>query len=497
MKAKTQGAAKIATRADWLRQWMPIALILLLATVLYLYQLGTESLWVDELFSIYDARTLERDRISVRPLYYILLRVWMQFGTSDTWLRGLSILFALGSVLLTYQLGRRLAGKTTGLIAALLLVLSPLFINHAQEVRMYALSTFLGLGGTLALTNALDHPTTSSMLLWAGARLLAILTTPLNFLLLLPDIVLSGWRFCHQRRVLLAFGKWLLLICILWLPFAFSLAKATPEFAGGWIAEFPRPSVLDVVHLLTKFTRGSFDSPLDAIAWFYKQFFKLYAVMWMWLLGVALLNKQHPRLIWVATWMFLPSVTLFLISQISVNLWVERYLLVLCPYFLILLAVGFTQIWHWRRTVAIVVALVYIVGVGVGLTNYYTVQNREDWRALVQTISINEEPGDTIGLFSDSYPIARALDHYYHGFAPINIIEDSALRLNPKFDKSFMERAVHSWSPIKSRLWLIYQHPINKEQHQIFQTVVREQFIVKENWTFKGLDLFILREARG
>ena len=67
MKAKTQGASEIAIKADWLRQWMPITLILLLATVLYLYHIGTESLWIDELFSVLDAKELKLN--AVRPLY--------------------------------------------------------------------------------------------------------------------------------------------------------------------------------------------------------------------------------------------------------------------------------------------------------------------------------------------------------------------------------------------------------------------------------------------
>lgn len=491
MKTKPQQLTKNATRADWLRQWIPIALILLLATALYLYQLGTESLWMDELFSIRDAKALKL--ISVRPLYYILLRVWMQFGTSDAWLRGLSVLFGLGSVFLTYQLGRRLAEETTGLIAALLLALSPLFINHAQEVRMYTLGTFLGLGGTLALVHALEHPTTSSMRWWAGARLLTILTAPLNFLLLLGDIVLFGLRFHSRRHVLLAFGKWLLLIGILWFPFAFSLAKATPEFVGGWIAVLPQPGVFDVVQMLTKFTRGTIDSRLNAIAWVYGGLLKLYAVMLMCLLGIALLNKQHPRLIWAAAWAFLPSATLFLISQISSSLWLERYLLFVSPYIFILLAAGFTRIWHQQRTVAIVAALIYVVGVGGGLARYYTVQNREDWRSIVQTINIKEEPGDTIGIFSDRYRLALA--HYYRGSAPIYVLEDEARPLYPKIDKSFVERVFHSWSPIKSRLFLVHQYPVDKEQRQLFHTIVRKHFNVQNYWTFNGIDLFLLKQG--
>lgn len=367
MKTKAQELTKITTRINWSRQWIPIALILLLATGLYLYQLGTESLWLDELSSIRSAKELELT--SERPLYYILLRIWMQFGTSDAWLRGLSVFFALGSVFLTYQLGRRLAGQTTGLIAALLLALSPLFINHAQEVRMYTLGTFLGLGGTLALTRALEHPTTSSMRWWASARLLTILTAPLNFTLLLPDIVLFGLRFRGQRRVLLAFGKWLLLVGILWLPSAIALALVTPSFMGGWVADLvSHPRINDVAYTLAKFTVRWFDLPVNLIARFYTEgFIKAYAIMVMCLLGVALVNKKHSvKLTWAAAWAFLPLAIIFLISNVSSSIWIERYLLFVCPYVFILLAAGFTRIWHWQRTVAIVIVLIYTVALGGG-----------------------------------------------------------------------------------------------------------------------------------
>ncbi|NEO45295.1 MAG: hypothetical protein F6K55_14635, partial [Moorea sp. SIO4A3] len=93
MKAEKLNSAETPIQADWLWQWIPIALILLLAAGLYLYQLGTESLWVDELYSVNDAKRLPGHLGLIRPLYYIILWLWMQFGTSDAWLRGLSVLF--------------------------------------------------------------------------------------------------------------------------------------------------------------------------------------------------------------------------------------------------------------------------------------------------------------------------------------------------------------------------------------------------------------------
>lgn len=186
------------------RNW--IIPILLLAAGLCLYQLGTESFWIDELYSVYDAQKVPGEISKVRPLYFILLRLWMVLGTSEAWLRGLSVLFGLGSIFLTYRLGRRVAGMAIGQLAALMLALSPLFINHAQEVRLYTLSTFVTLSGTLALTNFLERPTLAKMTGWTVARLLAILTTPLNITLLLPDTLLLGWQFRQKRRLLLGVG---------------------------------------------------------------------------------------------------------------------------------------------------------------------------------------------------------------------------------------------------------------------------------------------------
>ena len=63
------------------KPWQPIGLILLLATGLYLYQLGTESIWIDEFLSIHKNQTganLPPSNLK-RPLYFLLLHVWMQF----------------------------------------------------------------------------------------------------------------------------------------------------------------------------------------------------------------------------------------------------------------------------------------------------------------------------------------------------------------------------------------------------------------------------------
>ncbi len=336
---------------DW-QEWMPIALILLLATGLYLYNLGEESLWRDELISVYRAKNIKDSFFSTRPLYYTLLSGWMMFGESDAWLRSLCVIFMLGSVFLIYQLGCRLVSKPVGLISALLLTLSPLFINHAQEIRMYGPSTFFGLLGTLALARALESPNKFSIGGWAIARWLAIISTPLNLLLLLPDTVLFAWRFRKEKRVLLSFGIGLIAIFLLWSPWLIRVAINSLSFVGGvrqvdtvdpnLVRKFkdPGPDLFKVLFQVTKFTTWYYGNrPASKLIY---GFYIFYSVITVSLIGLAIFAKRNVQKVgWVAAWGFLPLIPIFLVSQISRSIWVDRYLLFTAPYLFILLVAGF------------------------------------------------------------------------------------------------------------------------------------------------------------
>jgi hypothetical protein len=134
-----------------------LLLITLLALGLRLFGLDSQSLWYDEAFSVYLAR-MGLAEITARtaadiqpPLYYYLLHGWIQLvGDSERGLRGLSLLFGVLTVPLMYaaawQLFSRLPAtqrRLAGLLAALLVAISPLHVWYGQEARMYTLLTFL------------------------------------------------------------------------------------------------------------------------------------------------------------------------------------------------------------------------------------------------------------------------------------------------------------------------------------------------------------------
>ncbi|MEO1295903.1 MAG: glycosyltransferase family 39 protein [Cyanobacteria bacterium J06636_16] len=486
-------------------RWVPIGLILLLAAGLYFYDLGGESLWIDELISIDRAKAHNLELLRVRPLSYFLLHVWMWFGTSDAWLRGQNVLFSLGTIVLTYHLAQRLAGQTVALTASLILALSPLAIHHAQEVRMYTPSIFFGVLGTLIFVHALEQPKLAWIGAWSIARWLAILTTPLNLLLLLPDTVLFAWMLRSRPKMLYRFIGGLLLVGVLWLPWLITVASASARFMGGVevagaaageaISSEKRPGFLAVIFQTGRFTAWPFGRPnSNAIHGFYQ----VYSVLMACVLAFAVLTKRwrSSRLMWVTAWTFLPLVPIFLVSQISRSLWVDRYLVFTAPYCFILLAAGMVEIWRRQRWGAIAIALIYLVAISGGIKRYYTVLDRKDWRGLVATIAQNEQPGDLI-VWSMNQSIPRALNHYYQGSADIEVIKGghtvTASEESVDVSKADERIAAANWlaqlPEERSRIWLAYS-----ETSPTFLSVLEQQFEIEKHRSFDdSLQIFLLK----
>jgi mannosyltransferase len=481
-------------KLQYLPQWLPISLILLLATTLYLYQLGTESLWVDELLSIHRAKNLDYAFRDPRPLSYLFLRVWMFFvGDTDAGLRGLAVLFGLGTVFLTYLLGRRLITANVGLVAALLVTLSPLFINHAQEIRMYTQSTCLGLMGTLLLVEALHRPSTAIVYGWAGFRFLALVTTPLNLFLLLPDCLMIAWRYREKPGIYWAFLQGLFLMGLAWAAFAIPLLMvAIPKFMGGvaisggvesGTVAIDRPGLFEVVFQLTCFTVWPFGRPNSNAIYGLYQF---HAVISLGVLGAAFLNRQRSLEVrWLTAWAILPLIPLFLVSQFSRNLWVDRYLILVAPYVMILLATGFMQIWKKWRIAALMITLISLLATAGGFQRYYTVLDREDWRGLVQLIETQEQPNDVI-VWSVNQQIPVALNHYYQGNARIEIKPELASTVLEQ-DRQQIEAWINSLPPTHSKLWLVHL-----PTSALFRTVLEENFKIEYYQDMQKFEVFQL-----
>jgi 4-amino-4-deoxy-L-arabinose transferase-like glycosyltransferase len=494
------------SRVTQRQQWVILISILVLATGLRLYQLGTESIWIDEHFSIRDAENL---KIGTRPLYYGLLHVWMKLGNSDAWLRALSIPFSLGCIVLTYLLSRRLLSASVGLLAAWIMTLSPLFVGYGQEIRMYSLSTFLGLWGTLILAEILQHPEKihpMKIIGWMLLRLLGMMTTPLNLLMLLPDTLLLFWRFRRNRTVMISFIVGLVLAGMLWLPFAQVLREAAPRFMGGWVMYQAKPNIVLIPAMLTGVTvfwpLGDLPDlrtlSFSLSEWGWDETVMLYYMTFtgiaVFVLAIAMvqlirtprqLSQPQPELWWIAAWGFLPTLVIAIVSSFSGSIWRERYLIFAVPYFLILLAVGFLQLWRSYRKIAIAVAIAYGIAVGGGLWHYYTTLYHDDWKGISKLIQTNEQPGDVIGFYAWEWEARLTIPRYYQGNASFHVMEQDPLPRpkDAKSTKAFIQEMLQDLPPTSSRYWLVVYEPWSGGMQQI-RNGIEQQFQVLDYQTF-------------
>jgi hypothetical protein len=152
------------------------------------------------------------------PWYYFALSPFFRWFKVDLSLdsatkflllaRGLSLLLAMLSALLTSLLARVRATRAVGLVAALFLVAQPVFLQKAIEIRPDVLALPFCLGGLLLFLRALDGPQNQSRWLFLGGGFClgaAIMCTQ-KMLFVLPGtfVGLGLWALSGGRRTFVA-----------------------------------------------------------------------------------------------------------------------------------------------------------------------------------------------------------------------------------------------------------------------------------------------------
>jgi mannosyltransferase len=103
------------------------------------------------------------------PLHFVLAHVAFRFDTSAEALRVLSVVFALGTVPLCFELGRRLAGTGAGLVAAAVAASSTALAVYGSFGRMYALFALVSALFAVLFVRALELRTTAAVAAAAAA----------------------------------------------------------------------------------------------------------------------------------------------------------------------------------------------------------------------------------------------------------------------------------------------------------------------------------------
>lgn len=148
MSFRTPSIRNSLRLTDAKRSAVALVAIVAVGGALRLYQIGEESVWLDETFTIDDATAHSPLELLLQPdgkaFFMLVFKGWTElFGTSATAIRLPSAIFGIASIVALYLLGTRLYDRRVGLLSASIIALSPYHIYYAQEARRYSLFVLL------------------------------------------------------------------------------------------------------------------------------------------------------------------------------------------------------------------------------------------------------------------------------------------------------------------------------------------------------------------
>lgn len=411
--------------AVWARleRWAPW-LLFAVALALRLFRLGSEGLWVDEGFSLRDAAGLTAHG-RYRPLYYLVLAAWQHFGSSEAWLRMPSALFGAGAVALLYLVARRLAGHRAATVAALAMAVATPELDHSQEVRMYAMGSFLGLLAVLAMLRWLDRRRPGWLAAHAVTVVAAALTTAGSLLLTVPAAVYAAWRLRADRAARTG-------LLLAWVVVAAALAsqvaavrRGLDEFGGErrWIES---PSLGEPFYFVGRRFIPNLEylgAGLPAVA-----LTKTFALGALALAILAFANPRRDPQATVARPLALGLAVVvagvWVYSHLALPLWMARTFHPVAPAAYLLVAIGLTQLFALRPRLGLAAAVLFAAVPLVAAAKYYAMPERDDWRgALAWVRSLGGAEATVCVIDPIYFPIVR----YYYPAAGCAL--DTHLRL--------------------------------------------------------------------
>ncbi len=373
----------------WLKEHSVVLVGTFLTAVLSLLYLGSESIWVDEVYSIRSAmQHLSLIQLLVQDegrmiLYYVILNHWLGLGNDEFTVRLLSALFSIAAVPFLYATTRRLFDRRAAGFAAFLFALNPFVLRYAQEARSYSLFLLLATVSTYFFVLYVQRRTALGWIGWVVISILGVYAHFFQLLIVCAHTV--SLAFLPRRS-----APWAAAIggCILVSAFLIPIPLLAMEKGVTGITWILRPDTLLILDTLRQFA-GSLPAlllvylPLSGYA------------LWH---GVRRVGREWQggeawRYALVLLWFGLPFVGTILASYIVQPMFVPRYLIGIVPAAILLAGIGFSEL---KKPALWIMLGVLIVTSGRSIGKVYFETDNEQWREVTQTILQESHPDDAL-----------------------------------------------------------------------------------------------------
>jgi mannosyltransferase len=414
-----------------------ISLLLLLTAVgaiMRLYNLGFNSLWLDEISTYRYAigsfegmwQMMSTGTDYSPPLFFVLEHFMLQvLGVTEWSMRIIPAIFSIATIPAIYLVGKEFKDKYVGLIAAAFFTFSPFLLWYSQDARPYGVALFFVTVMFLFYLKAEKSDNTQSWKDWA---------------LFGAFSALAFWTHYYTIVFTGALISYTLLLCIPKIKGDLTTVKTTVKNVAisiGVMGLLALPLIVELIHVYTLRTakepgygmRG-FDIITQSILQItYSSEMYMWIITSLFVITVVFLlltkdRKNAGLLIWI------PAV-LFIIS------FYMSYKIPFLPRYLIFLVIPFalglgmlstivkegTKIKHSK--LYIVTGIVIVLGlvfIPYGQM-YYTHFTKEDWSGISKDLASITVPGDTV--VTMPLYINMPLDYYYN--STLNQVKETGI----------------------------------------------------------------------
>jgi mannosyltransferase len=401
--------------------YLVLSAIILLAFILRFFDLGKESLWLDESSSYYLTNVTSPGEVWTNafndrhpPLYNLALWAVRILGSNEFWLRFPSACAGVATIVVIFFLAREITNEKVGLISALLLAVSPFDIYYSQEARMYAFAVLFVALAYYAFFKACKSRQWFDWTLFGVAcaaafyshfyTAFAIMTMFIGyFIMRIHEFDFSKWNgkigsinsIIPNDFKMFVLGDFVAFVLVL--PIIGSFLHQNQYFSAhtfNW--------GLDIWSIpFATFSDFSFSNDIVAVVFII-----------LMCLGLVLLWRLNSLMtITLGILLFIPVViSMYMSSSIPFNV---RYHLYLLPLFLVIVGIGIERlVGYINKNKGVYVALTLIILLSImPLAAYYSNFQKEDWRGFSANLQNITHPGDII-VPLPGYMI-QPLEYYY------------------------------------------------------------------------------------
>lgn len=379
---------------------------------LRLYHLSFNSLWLDEaatynyakqsLLAPWQAIWNANIQEYTPPLFYWIEHFMLFFGSSEFILRLVPALFGIATIPLMYFIGREIADRNVGIIAAALMTFSPFHIYYSQEARTYSLMVFLiGLAFLFLLKGVRQRRASP----WVLFGIFSALAFWAHFHALIPLAIFFAYALIftlvkskNKKHDFKNIGYSLLIFIITTLPLLIVMYKrffiiSTASYTWGFHGT-------SIIYQTVLQMSGSNVTIMRVLA-------ALFCI------GIIMLyrNDKSKSILLMSLLVICFTSGLFLSRIMPMA---ERYLLYLLPAYLVGIACSYKIVFKFIKSKYVIYAftllsLLLLIPFNI---NYYTQLNKQDWRGLSNYLEESAKSQDYVVLIPSYVHIP--FDYYYN-----------------------------------------------------------------------------------